>query len=71
MHLTGAVLSRDRYAIDEATKALQNCAGNFYINDKPTGRRCGTTALRRALGPPEPMIKPGLCKTYCDGYPHD
>ncbi|WP_375323732.1 L-glutamate gamma-semialdehyde dehydrogenase [Flagellimonas sp. GZD32] len=39
--LTGAVLSADRYAIDEATKALQNCAGNFYINDKPTGAVVG------------------------------
>lgn len=39
--LTGAVLSKDRYAIDEATRALQNCAGNFYINDKPTGAVVG------------------------------
>ena len=39
--LTGAVLSRDRYAIDEATKTLQNCAGNFYVNDKPTGAVVG------------------------------
>ena len=39
--LTGAVLSADRYAIDEATKALENCAGNFYINDKPTGAVVG------------------------------
>ncbi|SFW56984.1 delta-1-pyrroline-5-carboxylate dehydrogenase [Sinomicrobium oceani] len=39
--LTGAVFSRDRYAIDEATKALQNSAGNFYINDKPTGAVVG------------------------------
>ncbi len=39
--LTGAVLSKDRYAIDQATKALQNCAGNFYINDKPTGAVVG------------------------------
>ncbi|TAI46815.1 L-glutamate gamma-semialdehyde dehydrogenase [Flagellimonas allohymeniacidonis] len=39
--LTGAVISQDRYAIDEATKALQNCAGNFYINDKPTGAVVG------------------------------
>ncbi len=39
--LTGAVISADRYAIDEATKALQNCAGNFYINDKPTGAVVG------------------------------
>ncbi|MDO1501470.1 L-glutamate gamma-semialdehyde dehydrogenase [Winogradskyella maritima] len=39
--LTGAILSQDRYAIQEATKALQNCAGNFYINDKPTGAVVG------------------------------
>lgn len=39
--LTGAVLSTCRYAIDEATKALQNAAGNFYINDKPTGAVVG------------------------------
>jgi 1-pyrroline-5-carboxylate dehydrogenase len=39
--LTGAILSTDRYAIEEATKALQNSAGNFYINDKPTGAVVG------------------------------
>jgi 1-pyrroline-5-carboxylate dehydrogenase len=39
--LTGAVLSTCRYAVDEATKALQNSAGNFYINDKPTGAVVG------------------------------
>ena len=39
--LTGAVFSQDRYAIEEATVALQNCAGNFYINDKPTGAVVG------------------------------
>ncbi|MFH6604694.1 L-glutamate gamma-semialdehyde dehydrogenase [Maribacter algicola] len=39
--LTGAVLSKDRYAIEEATQVLQNCAGNFYINDKPTGAVVG------------------------------
>jgi 1-pyrroline-5-carboxylate dehydrogenase len=39
--LTGAVMATDRYAIQEATKALQNCAGNFYINDKPTGAVVG------------------------------
>ncbi|MBT8284990.1 MAG: L-glutamate gamma-semialdehyde dehydrogenase, partial [Flavobacteriaceae bacterium] len=39
--LTGAVMATDRYAIDQATKALQNCAGNFYINDKPTGAVVG------------------------------
>lgn len=39
--LTGAVFSQDRYAIAEATTALQNAAGNFYINDKPTGAVVG------------------------------
>lgn len=39
--LTGAIFSRDRYAIEEATLALQNSAGNFYINDKPTGAVVG------------------------------
>ncbi len=39
--LTGAVFSRDRYAIAEATEALKNAAGNFYINDKPTGAVVG------------------------------
>jgi len=39
--LTGAVLSQDRYAIEQATTALQNAAGNFYINDKPTGAVVG------------------------------
>ncbi|MFN8432160.1 MAG: L-glutamate gamma-semialdehyde dehydrogenase [Spirosomataceae bacterium] len=39
--LTGAVFSQDRYAIDQATKALTDAAGNFYINDKPTGAVVG------------------------------
>ena len=39
--LTGAIFSQDRYAIDQASKALVNSAGNFYINDKPTGAVVG------------------------------
>lgn len=39
--LTGAVLSTDRYAVTQATEILQNAAGNFYINDKPTGAVVG------------------------------
>ncbi|MDM1395682.1 L-glutamate gamma-semialdehyde dehydrogenase [Myroides odoratimimus] len=39
--LTGAIFSGCRYAIVEATEALVNCAGNFYINDKPTGAVVG------------------------------
>lgn len=39
--LTGAVLAQDRYALDQATKKLVNAAGNFYLNDKPTGAVVG------------------------------
>ncbi len=39
--LTGAVFARDRAAIGRATDALRNAAGNFYINDKPTGAVVG------------------------------
>ena len=35
--LTGALWAKDRYALDLGTKFLSNAAGNFYINDKPTG----------------------------------
>ena len=39
--LTGAVISQDRAAVDLATAKLRNAAGNFYINDKPTGAVVG------------------------------
>jgi len=39
--LTGAVIARDRSAVGLATKKLRNAAGNFYINDKPTGAVVG------------------------------
>jgi 1-pyrroline-5-carboxylate dehydrogenase len=39
--LTGAVISRDRHAVAQATRALRNSAGNFYVNDKPTGAVVG------------------------------
>lgn len=39
--LTGAVFSEDRYALDVAVDLLENAAGNFYINDKPTGAVVG------------------------------
>jgi 1-pyrroline-5-carboxylate dehydrogenase len=48
--LTGAVFSQDRYAIAEATVALQNAAGNFYINDKPTGAVVGMQPFGGARG---------------------
>ena len=39
--LTGAVFSNDRYALKIAVDKLKNSAGNFYINDKPTGAVVG------------------------------
>ena len=48
--LTGAIFSGDRYAIDYASKALQNAAGNFYINDKPTGAVVGQQPFGGARG---------------------
>ena len=48
--LTGAILSTDRYAIQEATTILQNAAGNFYINDKPTGAVVGQQPFGGARG---------------------
>jgi 1-pyrroline-5-carboxylate dehydrogenase len=39
--LTGAIFSNDRYIVEKASKALENAAGNFYINDKPTGAVVG------------------------------
>ena len=48
--LTGAVFSKDRYAIELATKKLVNAAGNFYINDKPTGAVVGQQPFGGARG---------------------
>jgi 1-pyrroline-5-carboxylate dehydrogenase len=48
--LTGAIFSGDRYAIEEATWALRNAAGNFYINDKPTGAVVGQQPFGGARG---------------------
>ncbi len=48
--LTGAVFSHDRYALEQAVKALENAAGNFYINDKPTGAVVGQQPFGGARG---------------------
>lgn len=48
--LTGSIMAKDRYAIDRATKALENAAGNFYINDKPTGAVVGQQPFGGARG---------------------
>ena len=39
--LTGAIFAQDRYAIEQGLERLRNAAGNFYINDKPTGAVVG------------------------------
>lgn len=48
--LTGAVFARDRHAIELATEKLVNCAGNFYVNDKPTGAVVGQQPFGGARG---------------------
>lgn len=48
--LTGAVYSQDRYALNSAMKKLENAAGNFYINDKPTGAVVGQQPFGGARG---------------------
>jgi 1-pyrroline-5-carboxylate dehydrogenase len=48
--LTGAVFARERSAVRQATAALRNAAGNFYINDKPTGAVVGQQPFGGARG---------------------
>lgn len=48
--LTGAIFSQDRYALEEALEALENSAGNFYLNDKPTGAVVGQQPFGGARG---------------------
>ncbi len=48
--LTGSIIAKDRYAIEVATKKLTNAAGNFYINDKPTGAVVGQQPFGGARG---------------------
>ena len=55
--LTGAIIAQDRDAIASATEALRFAAGNFYINDKPTGAVVGQAAVRRRPGPAGPTTR--------------
>ena len=48
--LTGAIFSQERAAIDEAQEALRYSAGNFYVNDKPTGAVVGQQPFGGARG---------------------
>ncbi len=48
--LTGSVISQDRFAVELATNRLRNSAGNFYINDKPTGAVVGQQPFGGARG---------------------
>ena len=51
--LTGAIFAHDRYAVEQALVALENSAGNFYANDKPTGAVVGQ----------QPLVGQGLVPT--------
>lgn len=48
--LTGSIIAQDRYAVETAMIKLRNCAGNFYINDKPTGAVVGQQPFGGARG---------------------
>jgi 1-pyrroline-5-carboxylate dehydrogenase len=48
--LTGSIMAKDRFAVEMATKKLSNSAGNFYINDKPTGAVVGQQPFGGARG---------------------
>jgi 1-pyrroline-5-carboxylate dehydrogenase len=48
--LTGAIFSQNRYNIEKYTRILENAAGNFYINDKPTGAVVGQQPFGGARG---------------------
>ena len=48
--LTGSIIAQDRYAINTATRILENAAGNFYINDKPSGAVVGQQPFGGARG---------------------
>ena len=65
--LTGAVFAIDRYAIELATCMLENAAGNFYINDKPTGAVVGQQPFGGARGR-EQTIRPDPSLTSTAGY---
>ena len=56
--LTGSIIARDRYAIMQAENILRHCAGNFYINDKPTGAvvGCQPCGGARASGTKETYV---------------
>ena len=64
--LTGAVFSRDRTGHSPGDRGLRNAAGNFYINDKPTGAVVGQQPFggARASGTND---KAGSRSTCCDG----
>ncbi|NKQ53939.1 L-glutamate gamma-semialdehyde dehydrogenase [Amycolatopsis sp. K13G38] len=84
--LTGAVIANDRAAVRQASEALRFAAGNFYVNDKPTGAVVGQQPFggARASGTNDKAgsvynllrwvsprtIKENLCPPTSSGYPH-
>ncbi|WP_027944065.1 L-glutamate gamma-semialdehyde dehydrogenase [Amycolatopsis taiwanensis] len=84
--LTGAVIANDRAAVQRASEVLRFAAGNFYVNDKPTGAVVGQQPFggARASGTNDKAgsiynllrwvspraIKENLCPPVASGYPH-
>ena len=58
--LTGSIFAQDRYAIEQMTRALTHAAGNFYVNDKPTGAVVGQSRSA-AAGLLEPTTRLAVC----------
>ena len=65
--LTGAIIAQDRRAIAWARKALRFAAGNFYINDKPTGAVVGQQPFGGARASAAPTTRPAPRSTCCAG----
>ena len=64
--LTGSIFATDRQHIETALGALRFSAGNFYINDKPTGAVVGQQPFgEHAVA--EPTIRQAAHSIYCDG----
>jgi len=66
--LTGAIFAQDRRAIVYMTDALREAAGNFYINDKPTGAVVGQQPFGGAV-PLAQTTKQAVCSIFSGGFP--
>lgn len=66
--LTGAIFARDREVIVQMSDALREAAGNFYVNDKPTGGAVVGQQPLAVLAPREQTIRRAVCSTCRDGF---